>query len=85
MAEISALPGVSIPPTNDEVNAELVKILEHLLEKAKGGHLRALAYCTYDSAGMIGTGWESGAHAFCLAAAVMSLSHRYSAYTWPEN
>ena len=83
MTNVVALPGVDIPASQSEVNAHIVKMCEALLERARSGHLRAIAYCTYDSAGMIGNGWVKGKEGLSLGAALMALHHRFAESTWP--
>lgn len=83
MRNVVALPGVDVMLSNGETNADIVSMLEELLSRARSGHLRAFAYCTYDSAGMIGNGWIKGNEGFSLAAALMALSHRFAESTWP--
>lgn len=85
MSNVVALPGVELMPSNGETDAHIVAMLEELLSRARSGHLRAFAYCTYDAAGMIGNGWIKGTEGFSLAAALMTLSHRFAGSTWlPE-
>lgn len=67
-----------IPPT--EPNRSLVAELERLLDEAKSGDLRAMAYCTIRLYGSKGTGWD-GADGTRdqLAACIAMLQHRYTA------
>lgn len=50
--------GVIANTKNTEPDHELICLVESLLERAKSGELRALAYVTLTSEGCIGTGWE---------------------------
>lgn len=67
-----------IPP--GEVNPDLVADLERLLEDAKAGQLRGIAYATTLTTGAAATGWcgSDGAR-HPLAGAIMMLHHRYGA------
>jgi hypothetical protein len=74
---IVALKGVILP---GEANDELVLVLEKLLAQARSGHLRGLAYATHFDSGATGTGWvESDDSLHPVAAAIMTLNHRYGA------
>ena len=60
---------------------DIVSLCERMLERAKTGELRALAFATVtrDAGGRIGSGWErADGERFNLAAAVMALHVRVS-------
>lgn len=60
---------------------EIIAMCERLLERAKSGDLRALAYAAASrtAGGTIGHGWEvTGGEWFALAAAVLALHTRIS-------
>lgn len=62
-----------------EANPDIVEILEKLLEEAKSGELRGLAYCTVKLNNVLGTGWAgSDGTRYLLGAATGMLAHRYS-------
>jgi hypothetical protein len=69
--------GNSIPP--GDVNEDLVETLQGLLDRAKSGDLRALAYATVSLQGFKGTGWDgSDGTRDPLASAIMMLHGRYA-------
>lgn len=49
--------GTALPGQPDEA---LVALLERLLEDARSGDLRAIAYATVRAGGAVGTGWDGG-------------------------
>jgi len=68
----------SIPP--GEANPDLVATLESLLARAKSGELRGLAYATFATGNVTGTGWEgSDGSRHPISSAIMMLHHRYAA------
>ena len=72
---VIAFKGGTIP---GEANDWIVEELESLLEKAKSGELRALAYATFSAGDFTGTGWvgsEGTRHP--LSSAIMMLNSRY--------
>lgn len=77
MGEVRALPGHPIAIPDGKANQEIIAALEGLLEKAKAGQIRAIAWATYKSTDMTSAGWCSGAYGFHLGAAVMSLHNQY--------
>lgn len=70
--------GKSVPP--GEPHADLVQTLEELLEEAKSGELRGLAYCTVRVNSVVGTGWDGAdGTRYPLGAALLILHNRYAA------
>jgi hypothetical protein len=57
MTEDSKVVGLFGGVATLEVSAEVIAECERLLERAKRGEIRALAYVTVDPGGSIGTGW----------------------------
>lgn len=78
MAEVVGLRGAV--PVGAPV-AEVVEVLEDLLERARAGRLRAVAYVAVGADGAVGTGWkvppEGGGHA--VASGILTLGWRYAA------
>ena len=67
----------SIPP--GEANPDMVAVVEDLLDRAKSGELRGLAYATFASGDITGTGWEgSDGSRHPLSSAIAMLQHRYT-------
>lgn len=67
----------SIPP--GEANPDMVAVIEDLLDRAKSGELRGLAYATFASGDITGTGWEgSDGSRHPLSSAIAMLQHRYT-------
>lgn len=68
----------SIPP--GQPNPDMVAEVERLLERAKSGELRGLAYATFATGDITGTGWVgSDGSRHPLSSAIAMLSHRYAA------
>lgn len=68
----------SIPP--GQPNPDMVETLEGLLEQAKSGELRGIAYATIRTGDVTGTGWEgSDGSRHWLSSAILMLHHRYAA------
>jgi hypothetical protein len=62
-----------------EPSAELIETIERLLEMAKSGHLRAIAYATIRECDVVGTGWDGTAGTrYSLGSAIMMLQSRYA-------
>jgi hypothetical protein len=62
-----------------EPSADLIETVERLLEMAKSGHLRAIAYATVRENDVIGTGWDGVAGTrYSMGSAIMMLQGRYS-------
>lgn len=62
-----------------EAHADLVETLEGLLEQAKAGELRAMAYCTVRTGNVIGTGWDGAdGTRHPMSGAIMILHSRYA-------
>jgi hypothetical protein len=83
MAEVVGLRGVV--PVGEPV-AEVVEALEGLLERARSGRLRAVAYVTVGADGAVGTAWSlppelghvsRGVEGHALASGILSLGWRY--------
>jgi hypothetical protein len=62
-----------------EPDADLIAVLEALLERAKAGELAAIAYAAVDKEHSLATGWEgiSGTR-YSIATALAILHHRYT-------
>jgi hypothetical protein len=76
MGEVVSLGG---EPIHGEPNGDLVQTLEGLLEDARSGKLRALAYCTVRNTDLIGTGWDgSSGTRYPLGSAILILQSRYA-------
>ena len=75
MAEVVAIHGGTNP---QEPVADIVADVEKLLERARSGELRALAYATWGAGDIKGTGWagDAGTRA-SLAMVIGMLNHRY--------
>jgi hypothetical protein len=71
-AEIKAIHGAIIKGQPDP---EIVSLLERLLEKAKSGDIRALAYATHDGDDLVMFGWEHGSFFHHMVASVSMLNH----------
>jgi hypothetical protein len=69
--------GHPIPLKQGESDERIVQQLEKLLDDARSGKMRALAYCAYWSVDQVSFGWTYGAYAFHLGAAVMALNVAY--------
>lgn len=78
MGDVTALHGNHVATQNGEANEEIIAALEDLLEKAKSGHLRAIAWCTYTTVDTMSSGWHQDVYGFHLAAAIMALNHEYA-------
>jgi hypothetical protein len=62
----------------DEPDADLIAKLEELLEMAKSGQLRGMAYATVKSQLVLGTGWSGTAGTrYPLSGAIGMLHTRY--------
>lgn len=76
MSNVIALGSTVLP---GEPNPEIIEDLEGLLERARSGELRALAYTTLGAQNTIGTGWAgSDGSRYPLGAAIGMLFHRYN-------
>ncbi len=71
-AEIKAIHGAVIKGQPDP---EIVSMLERLLEKAKAGDIRAMAYAAHDGDDLASFGWECGAFYHQLIASISLLQH----------
>lgn len=85
---IVALPGYQVPQIDREPVADVVKILEQLLEEARSGELVGIAFATVrakfgtEAAALsAGAGWEHGhgaKHALITAIAVLDFRTKQS-------
>ena len=68
-----------VEPERGEPDADVIAVLEALLERAKAGELAAIAYAAVDTEHSLATGWEgiSGTR-YPIATALAILHHRYS-------
>ena len=71
-ANIKAIHGAVIKGQPDP---EIIAMLERLLERAKSGDIRAMAYTTHDGDDLASFGWECGAFFHHLVAACALLNH----------
>lgn len=77
-ADIVLLPGASAPPETAPAEG-VVAILEHLLETARRGDTRAIAYAAVTKDGECVTGWVRGAprnHALTAAIEDLKFAHQ---------
>lgn len=77
MGTVTSLTGHPLPLKEGEPNDKIVASLEMLLQQAKDGQILAFAYCLHSRSDRTGHGWITGAFAFHLAAAVLSLQHAF--------
>lgn len=62
MGDVRALPGVSAPnrPRNEQPVENVIEVLQELLDEAKTGTIRAVAYAIVSSAERTSYGWVQG-------------------------
>lgn len=75
---VIALPGYTVPLAQGEPNKDVIIQLEKLLEKAKSGHLQAIAFCTFTSCKETTCGWVPGEYKHQIASAILTMSHEYT-------
>lgn len=62
-----------------EPSPDIIETVERLLEMAKSGHIRAIAYATIRESDVVGTGWDGTAGTrYSLGSAIMMLHSRYA-------
>jgi len=71
-ADIKAIHGAVIKGQPDP---EIIAMLERLLENAKSGDIRAMAYAAHDGGDLAFIGWECGAFFHQLVSACALLNH----------
>jgi hypothetical protein len=77
MGEVTGLFGAHpVVMANGEPDAEVIEALEHWLEQARSGYLRALASCRVYKDRSIAHGWFGHADAHDMLSGVGMLNHR---------
>lgn len=79
MADILTMKGVTVAAP-DEAVADVITELEHMLEEARAGRLRAVGAALVYLDGKTGTSWAGALGTrYPLGGAIMMLQHRYAA------
>ena len=69
-----------------EINDDLVEAIESLLDRAKKGELKALAWAGVTGNEHLVTGWEgAGGTMFNVAAGISCLNHRYAEFIMEDD
>lgn len=75
MAEVVSFVDHSAAVVNGEPVKGLIERLEGLLDAARRGEVRAIAYVTMKSHGQFATGWTDGGNLCALLGGVVRLQH----------
>ncbi len=79
MSNVTVLPGVCPPEGHGEVDEELVKVLEELLEEARTGVLQGLAWASVHRDHSVYCNWRASCSTANLGWAIHRLDHQYVA------
>lgn len=75
MNKVVPFSGVIVP---GEADPDIIDLMEEMLEDAKSGQLRGIAFATVRMGNVLGSGWV-GSDRDSMATSVMLLHHRFAA------